>query len=73
MKLGFGGRIQNSKDLKFRRASKVGKLRRQNVIELSFKKCFQSKSEVKLRFKGRIRNTKDLELLKTSKVGKLRR
>jgi len=64
VKLGFGGRIQNTKDLKFRKASKVGKLRRQSVIEFSLKKCFQSKSEMKLRFKGRNRNTKDLEFLK---------
>jgi hypothetical protein len=73
MRLGFGGRIQNTKDLKFWKASKVGKLKRKSVIEISFKKCFQSKSEMKLKFKGKIWNTKDLELLKTSRVGKLRR
>jgi hypothetical protein len=40
VKLGFGGRIWNSKELKVQRGSRVGELRRQKVIELSFRKFF---------------------------------
>jgi hypothetical protein len=38
VKLGFGGRIWNAKELEVQRGLKVGKLRRQSVIELSIKK-----------------------------------
>jgi hypothetical protein len=54
MKLGFWRRIWNTKDLEVWRGSKVGKLRRQSMIKLSFKKFFQFKSEVKLGFGGKI-------------------
>ncbi len=46
VKLGFGGRIQNSKELKVQRGSRVGELKRQSVIELSLRKFFQSKCVV---------------------------
>jgi hypothetical protein len=38
VKLGLGGKIWNAKELEVQMGSKVGKLRRQNVIELSIKK-----------------------------------
>jgi hypothetical protein len=34
VKLGFGGRFRNTKDLEFRRGSKARELRRQNTIKL---------------------------------------
>jgi hypothetical protein len=36
VKLGFGGRIWNTKDLEFWKGSKVGKLKRESAIELTF-------------------------------------
>jgi len=38
MKLGFGGRIWNAKELEVQKGSKAGKSKRQSVIELSIKK-----------------------------------
>jgi hypothetical protein len=37
VKLGFGGKNWNIKDLKLQRGSRVGELKRQSTIELSFK------------------------------------
>jgi hypothetical protein len=54
VKLGLRGRTQNTKDLEFRKGSRVGELRRKNAIELSLKKFIQSKNEMKLGFGGRI-------------------
>jgi hypothetical protein len=42
VKLGFRGRIWNAKELEIRRGSKVGKLKRQSVIELFIKKFYLS-------------------------------
>jgi len=38
VKLGFGGRIWNAKELEIWRGSKAGKLRKQSAIEFSIKK-----------------------------------
>jgi hypothetical protein len=40
MKLGFGGRIWNTKDLELCKGSRAGELKRQNTIKLSIKKVF---------------------------------
>jgi hypothetical protein len=47
MKLGFGGKIQNTKDLELWKGSKAKELKRQSTIKLSLKNFFQFKRAVR--------------------------
>jgi hypothetical protein len=63
VKLRFEGRISNIKDLELWKGSRVGELKRQNAIELSFKKLSNAICIVGLQreeYKGEILQLKEL-------------
>jgi hypothetical protein len=71
VKLKFREKIQDTKDLEFQKGSKVRELRKQSVIELSFKKFFQFKHEVKFLGKNQgHQRSKALEGIKSMKTKK---
>jgi hypothetical protein len=69
MKLGFGKRIWNAKELEVQKGSKVGELRKQSMTQLSIMNFSKCKSQMKLGFGGRIWNVKELEVQRRSRVG----
>jgi hypothetical protein len=73
MKLGFGRRIQNAKELDVWNGSRAKELRRQIMIGLSIKKFSQCRNEVKIGFGGKTQNARELKVWRRSRVGGLRR
>jgi hypothetical protein len=72
VKIGFRERIKVTKNLELRKGSRGRELRKQSVIELSFKKFFQFKHEVKFSGKNqghqRSRALEGIKSMKTKKT-----